>query len=428
MRNKRFLLILIGFLFILSNISCSKEDLEDLIPNDISVTSLTSDFKVSPNTSLPAGSEFYNVHVASDPNNGFLITWQSQHIIESTIYFTNYACRVSDRGEVLDNAAILTSTSGWRDFVPEGIFEGGNWIISSNKGGLLEWVGIQRLSPTGVVLDKDAIDICKSIGMATLLWPTIASNGNEILCVIGAAGSGLYGSIFNSDLNILLERFLIYENNEGILNLQANGDDFFLTFMDKDDVKLILITNEGQILSVQNVNLEAEEYSTPWRFFPSVCVVNNVSYITYLDTDDRFMDPPVLLCSRRYSMTGIPIDTNPIQLIKLNDYFNFLEPYYFFEGFLDMTCVKDCIYFFTPKSSGSGINMYSFKSDLTEAYIPSSLNSQCQLQVNFGPDGYDHSYSFIRAASIGNKILTAWIDGRDGIARVYANLFEIKEN
>ena len=93
---------------------------------------------------------------------------------------------------------------------------------------------------------------------------------------------------------------------------------------------------------------------------------------------------------------------------------------------MDKTCINDCFYFFLPKSAGPGISMFCYESDLSEVYEEVSLGSQCQLLTTY--DNVFRIHSFIRAASIGNKVLTAWIDGRDGLARIYANLFEITEN
>lgn len=395
----------------------------DSPPNshEISVTSLTSDFKISPNTALPEGSEFFNVSVASDPNNGFLVTWQNYFLVNRIIHYRIYACRVSEAGEMSDEAAIDIGIGSWPDYVPKAIFIGDKWLIVSNQGGMLEWVGVQRLAPSGEVLDALPVNVLIAQGAASLQWPSVATNGQEILCVTGSAGSGLHGSIFDYNLNILEDRFPIYGNSEGVLKLTANGNNFFLTFIDGTDVKLAIISKEGEVLSVQTVN--ADDFER--RYFSSIYVLNNVAYTTYLeDTVDE-----MAFWSRRYSMAGDPIDAGPKRLGELGEFKNLLDSYgWWMDGFLDIASTAGRLYFFLPKSSTPGMSMVSYKSDLSAVYEPISLNSQCQLQVEFGEHSEWDSYSFIKLSSIGNKVLAAWIDGRDGTPRVYANLFEITEN
>jgi hypothetical protein len=57
------------------------------------------------------------------------------------------------------------------------------------------------------------------------------------------------------------------------------------------------------------------------------------------------------------------------------------------------------------------------------AYKIHTLHSQCQ--INFGSYLWEESYSLIRASSLGDTILTAWIDGRDGDPRVYGSFFDV---
>jgi len=399
--------------------ACSAGPSDQPSNDQISVTSLTSDFKISPAAAPPPGSEFYNVSVVSDPDNGFLVTWIGTYLVESTLYWNNYACRVSKTGEILDAAAIYLGDSYWPYYCPNAVFAGGNWIVACNQGGMLEYVGVQRLTPSGVVLDDPPVNICDSIGMATLLYPALATNGQEILCVMGAAGSGLYGVLFDPDLRIIKDRFPVYADKDGILKLVSDGADFFLTFIDGTDVKLIVISADGQIRSVQTVNPGVFER----RFFSSVDVLDHMAYVTY------FEDPTyesMAFWSRRYSMAGEPADPEAARLGELNDFRDLLDGYYWWmDAYMDIGSMNGRFYFFLPKSSGPGLSLLSYKSDLSEAYPPISPDSQCRLQVTYGQYGYDNSYSFIRSAFLDNIVLTAWIDSRDGTARVYANMFKI---
>ncbi len=420
--NKLFWIMLVGFLLPFTFGKCSATSEDQPPAGKISVASMTSDFKISPNTNLPQGSEFFNVSVASDPDNGFLITWINTYLVENTLYWNNYACRISQTGEALDAAAIYLGDSYWPYYCPNAVFAGGNWIVTCNQGGLLEYVGVQRLTSSGVVLDDPPVNICDSIGMASVLYPALATNGHEILCVMGAAGSGLYGVLFDPDLRIIKNRFPVYADKDGILKLSSDGTDFFLTFIDGTDVKLIVISSDGQIRSVQTVNPGALER----RFFSSIDVLDHRAYVTY------FEDPTyesMAFWSRRYSMAGEPTDPEAIRLGELVDFGNLLERYYWWmDAYLDIGSMNGRLYFFLPKSPGPGLLLHSFKSDLSAAYPPLSLDSQCRLQVEFGQNGYDNSYSFIRSAFLGNNVMTAWIDSRDGMARIYANLFRITED
>jgi hypothetical protein len=408
--------------------SCKKNLTSLSASGDLTITSLTSDFKIAPNAALPDGSDFYNVSVASDPNNGFLVTWINTFKISSTVYFHNYACRISSTGEVLDYAAIyLQNDSYWPYYCPSTVFAGGNWIIAVNRGGLLEWVGAMRLNPSGVVLDIPPVNVLNSTGMATIEYPTIATNGQEILCVTGIAGEGLYGSIFDSNLDILVDKFLILQDADAstAYRVSANGNNFFITFLywDEEKIKLVIVNPEGQILSTQDVS---EEQTLPFGNIgaPAIATLNYTTYITYFDSGALWI--------RRYSADGNPVDSSPVQIIESEDFDLFLEDIstgFFAHGYTDLVWANNCFSFFWPNISDNGISILNFKPDLsTYNNQPFISSSQCQCQLKFGEYGYDTSHSLIRSASIGNKVLAVWIDGREGNGRVYGNLFEVSES
>jgi hypothetical protein len=419
------IITLMGFALLLFFMVSFENPISTAVNGDVSITSLASDFKIAPNTPLPEGSNFQNVSVASDPNNGFLVTWINTFLVGNTIYHHNYACRISITGEMLDSAAIhLQNDSNWHYYCPSAVFAGGNWIIAVNQGGLLEWVGAFRLTPSGVVSDIPPVNILDSTGMATILFPTLATNGQEVLCVTGIAGEGLYGSIFDPDLDILVDKFLILPDADAdtAYRISTNGNNFFITFLHWDDtrIKLVIVNQEGQILSTQNVS---DEHGFPFvnMGVPAIATLNNTTYITYFDAGALWI--------RRYSADGNPIDSSPVQVIESQDFNPFLEDISFgvmAHGYTDLVWANESFRFFWPMVSNPGMSMLSFKPDLSidnnQAVL---LNSQCQCKLRFGESGYRMSHSIIRASSLGNKVLTAWIDGREGNGRVYGNFFDI---
>ncbi len=71
------------------------------------------DFKIAPNITVPQGSNFFNPSVASDPEHGFLVTWQNEYYINNRVIYRIYACRISESGEMLDSSAIYLGVSSW---------------------------------------------------------------------------------------------------------------------------------------------------------------------------------------------------------------------------------------------------------------------------------------------------------------------------
>lgn len=391
------------------------------------------DFKIAPNTTLPEGSNFSNVTIASDPSSGFLVTWLNTYNIISTIYFNNYACRISKTGEMLDSTAILLSSSGFPYYGPNAVFAGGNWIVVSHQGGLFEWVGVQRLTPSGVVLDSIPINVCDSDGMATVSYPAIATNGNEVLCVMYAADR-LYGSIFDSDVNMLVNKFFILEPEIKAPGtkpqIAVNGNNFFLTFVNWEQettapfqnypyIKLVIINPQGQILSIQTVS--ARWNKSGYFGFPAIITVNDTTFITYYHT-------PYLYC-RRYSSDGQPLDSQPVRLSQSPDFESIGKLIWYpatkqvICHWTDLICENDLIHFTLPRLTDNGISIFNFKPDLSIISQPASLDGQCQIAVET-PARWQ-SFSLIRASSIGDNVLTAWIDGREGDTRVYGNFVNV---
>ncbi|MFC2085466.1 putative Ig domain-containing protein, partial [Bacteroidota bacterium] len=388
------------------------------------------DFKIAPDTYHPEGNDFHNVSITASDTNGFLITWSSTYIISSTIYRDNYACRISKTGEILDSTAInLEGNPIWKHYCTSTVFAGGNWIIASEQDFLYEWIGVTRLTPSGEILDDPPVNVCWSNGQSTIKYPTIATNGREILCVTGIAGGGLYGSIFDSDLNILVDKFLILADADEHppYRISANGDNFFITFLNYEGpfenyIKLVIVTPEGEIHSIQNVNEDGimkNKYGAP-----AITTLNDTTYITYFNALSHF-DPPDLWI-RRYSSNGNPIDASSVLLIESPDFEPILDEMTSSAqvlGYTELVWAKEYFRFFWPGVSDPGMSMWSFKSDLSMGNNqPVLLNSQCQIEFHYGLLGYDLSRSIIRASSIGDTILTAWIDGREENPRVYGNL------
>ena len=393
-------------------------------PAEVSLASLTSDMEIAPDTPWHEGSYGYNVSVASDPDNGFLVTWRSEYLEESTLYDGNFACRISKTGEILDTTAITLSAPVWEWCVPSAVFAGGNWIVITNKDFMYEWVGAQRVTPSGVVLDDPPVNILNSFGTATILYPAIATNGQVILCVTGIEGDGLYGSIFDPDLNILVDRFLIFSGADDITpyRVAANGNNFAITFMMYDYVihtrliKLVIVSPEGQVLSTQDVN---GEWGTSTRGSPTITTSNTTNLVTYFEIPE--------LWGRRYSAAGDPIDPSPVSIVESADFDPILEQISYGVqscGYSDLARVGDYSFLFWPRIP-EGMSSMGFKTDLSTGLEPIVLDSQAQCKLRYDQYGYSMSNSIVRAATIGNKVLTVWIDGREGDGRVYGNLFEV---
>lgn len=393
----------------------------------------SQDFKIAPKTDLPSRSNFSNVSIASDPNYGFLVTWLNTYNVGGYIYFINHACRISKIGDMLDSTAIFISSSGFPYYGPNAVFTGGNWIIISHQGGMFEWAGVQRLSPSGAVLDSIPINVCNSDGLGTVTYPAIATNGNEVLCVMYAVDR-LYGSIFDSDLNMLVNKFFILEPEflaPGTKpQISVNGNNFFITFVNWEQdtnppnqnypyIKLVIINPQGQILSMQNV-------SEGWNkrgFFgvPAIITVNDTTYITYYHTP--------YLYGRRYLSDGQPIDSKPVILFQSQDFesigklMGYLANDQVICHWTDLIYENDLIHFAWPRLTDNGILLFSFKPDLSKISQPAFLDGQCQIAVET-PERWQ-SFSMIRTSSIGDNTLTAWIDEREGDTRVYGNFFDI---
>jgi hypothetical protein len=390
----------------------------------------SQDFKIAPNTQLPEGSNFYNVSVASDTSSGFLVTWINTYLVGSVRYFQNYACRISKTGEMLDSIAIFLCESYWSNYCPTAVFAGGNWIIAMNRGGLFESVGVMRLTASGALLDSEPVNILQSTGMATIEYPTLATNGREILCLSGVAGDSLRISIFDPDLNILVDRLGLfpgsgnvsdaYINYEHPFGVVSNGDNFYITFLGnyngKNNVKLIVVNSKGKILSTQTV---FENFYTmkAWGV-PAITAVDSVIYITYFNRSTLYL--------RRYNAVGTPVDPSSVQICEFEDFNPILTLYAGGRpacGYMDWIFTNETFFLFWPKAADQGISMLNFKPDFS-AYQIYNLNSQCQYDP--GDYTWEDSFSYIQAASMGNKVLTAWIDGREGDStRVYGNFFDV---
>ncbi|MFC2085253.1 hypothetical protein ACFLS9_09355, partial [Bacteroidota bacterium] len=385
------------------------------------------DFKISPNTPVPEVHEFHDVWVTASETNGFLVTWCSDYRVGNMTAKDNYACRISNTGEILDNIAInIGGEPIWFWNCLSAVFLNGNWIIASQQDYFHEWVGVVRLSPSGEVLDSLPVNIFNSIGWAYLRYPVIETNGQEILCVAGIEDEGLYGSIFDSDLNILVERFLILADAdaETAYRISANGNNFFITWLNWGDpsdskIKLAIVNPAGEILSIQNVNEE-------WWLFkkrgaPTITTLNDTTYITYFENS--------ALNIRRYSSSGNPIDSEAVKIFESQDIDPILSETCFGVwaiAYTELVWANKYFRFFWPGVSEPGISMWSFKSDLSMSNNqPVLLNSQCQIEFHYDQFGYSDSRSIIRGAAIGDTVLTAWIDGREEYPRVYGNMFDI---
>jgi hypothetical protein len=414
------LVLLLGIILLLF-FAVSLADLPPSSPG-ISLTSLTSDFEVAPDTSWPTGSYSYNVSVASDPVQGFLVTWRSEYLAGSTLYVGNYACRISSTGELLDRAAIPLSKPVWEWCVPSAVFAGGNWIVITNKDYLYEWVGAQRITPAGVVLDDPPVNICNSVGQATILYPGLATNGQAVLCVTGIEGDGLYGVIFDPDLNILVDRFLILSGYHATTpyRVAANGDNFVIAFYNwgsgsDSNVKLVIVDPEGQVLSTQTVN---GAWGIQNRGTPTISTFESTNFVTYFESPT--------LWGRRYAADGNPVDAGPVSIINSPDFDPVLEQLSYGVqscAYTDLIQVGQYFFLFWPRTP-EGISAMGFQTDLSARLEPLVLDSQAQCKLRYDPYGYSMSNSIIRAAAIGNKVLTVWIDGRGGDGRVYGNLLE----
>jgi len=384
------------------------------------------EFKIAPTTSVPAGSNFYNVSTASDPDNGFLVTWANTYLIGSTVYYRNYACRISKAGAMLDSAAIYLGESYWKYCCPTAVFSGGNWIVSFNQGGLYEYVGVLRLTPSGEVLDTSPVNVCNSIGMATLKYPVIATNGQRLLCVMGAAGEGLYGSIFDSDLNVVVDSFLILTQNstESLPRIAVNGENFFIAFVNYEQVsgqyveniKLAVISPDGQILSMQTVNTSDYDNEGYWGV-PAIFTLNATTYVTYFHTPKLYI--------RRYSSDGQPIDATPLVLYESPEFELVLNglSYKILHHYVDVVWANGFFHLYWPRLTDSRVLAFSFRPDLSTINRPVSLSGQCQIAFRFPL--YQQSYSIIRESSLGDTLLAVWIDGREtGSTRVYGCLVD----
>ncbi|MFC2083546.1 dockerin type I repeat-containing protein, partial [Bacteroidota bacterium] len=401
----------------------------------------TQDFKIAPNTPTQWRSNYFNVSIASDTGQGFLVSWiNTYYLTNSRIRSHLYACRFSKSGEMLDSEALYVDTSGfWTYFCPSAVFAGGNWIIAFNQGVMFEYVGAVRLTPSGEVLDNPPVSICSSMGLATLEYPFIETNGKEILCVVGAAGSGLYATIIDSALNILVDQFTIIECNDTTSQfpdiskpiITTNGKNFFIALRDGEykfarsfpHIKLIIISPEGEILSIQKVNVQDIWYKDEFGY-PMITTLNNITYVCYFYIYERLNIRALFV--RRYSSDGNPIDSGPIKIAESNDFYPVLHPSYSGgRGYLDLVAVDNYLYFFLPNVSSPGMSMFKFNSDLlTLSGPPTLMTSDCQFAY-MTPE-YQYSSTFIRAAALGDNILTAWIDKREeDTTRVYGNMFNI---
>jgi hypothetical protein len=120
------------------------------------------------------------------------------------------------------------------------------------------------------------------------------------------------------------------------------------------------------------------------------------------------------------------VDTSPIKIIESQDFYDLLSEYTLLRngGQTDLICTTNEYFsFFWPGVSSPGISMWKFN-DLSAINQPTFLNSQCQIFLS-GPTRY--RYGLIRSSSLGNKVLTAWTDGREDGTRIYGNFFDVDE-
>jgi len=391
----------------------------------------SQDFKIAPKTPLLEGDKFFNVSIASDENNGFLVTWILYRKVGSTVYFKNYASRFSKNGQMLDSTAIYLCDSYWPSYMPNAVFKDGNWIIAMNRGGLFEWVGAMRLTSSGTLLDSEPVNIMQSVGQATVEYPTLATNGREILCLSGIAGDSLSISIFDADLNILLERKGIYPGignaGDAIINydhpfgVTSNTDNFYITFLStyngKNNVKLIIVSSKGEVLSTQTVFDNFYTTHDAWGL-PAITSADSTIYVTFFNRSKLFL--------RRYNADGTPNDPSSFQICNFIDFKPILTQYAGGNpgcGYIDWIYADDSFSLFWPKNDELSISMINFESDFSD-YRIRNLNSHCQYDP--GDYTWEDSFSYIQAASIGTKVLTAWIDGREGNStRIYGNFFDV---
>ena len=251
----------------------------------------------------------------------------------------------------------------------------------------------------------------------------------EILCLSGVAGDSLRISIFDPDLNILVDRLGIFPGSGNVsdayINYQhpfgvvSNGNNFYITFLStyngKNNVKLIVVNSKGKILSTQTVFENFYTMKT-WGV-PAITAVDSIIYITYFNRSTLYL--------RRYNASGTPIDPSSVQICEFEDFNPVLTLYAGGRpacGYMDWIYTNETFFLFWPKATDQGISMINFESDFS-AYQIYNLNSQCQYDP--GDYTWEDSFSYIQAASIGNKVLTAWIDGREEDTRVYGNFIDV---
>ncbi|UCF79297.1 MAG: T9SS type A sorting domain-containing protein [Candidatus Eiseniibacteriota bacterium] len=146
-----------------------------------------------------AGDDQEHPSVAFDGTN-FLVVWQDKR----SAYWDLYASRVTTGGIVLDTVGIAVTRRGSGTEAPSVIFDGANYFVVWQDKRASEWADIYgaRISPDGIVLDPDAIQIARVRSLQET--PAVAFDGENYLVVwrdyrTPSDYSDIYGARVTSD-------------------------------------------------------------------------------------------------------------------------------------------------------------------------------------------------------------------------------------
>ncbi|MCD4697022.1 MAG: hypothetical protein K8S16_12365, partial [Bacteroidales bacterium] len=174
-----------------------------------------------------------DVCVASDGTDYFVV-WNQDGTDEKEIY----GARVSADGEVLDEEAIEIMVGEGNDRYPDIAFNGTNYLVAwkDEDANDSENIYAKRVSPEGVVLDNDKIEVCTYDGEQGKVAVCAGNNGMFFIVWNDKRNNNIrdiYGARMDNDGNVLdPDGFMIKSDSEDQWDpaVAFDGTNFFVVW------------------------------------------------------------------------------------------------------------------------------------------------------------------------------------------------------
>ncbi len=257
--------------------------------------------------------------VAFDGTN-YMVVWNIDDENEKEIY----GARISEEGDVLDQGAIEIMVGEGNDRYPRVAFNGTNYLAAwKNEGpGGSENIYAKRISPEGVVLDTDRIEICTFDGEQDRV--AVAGYNDGFFVVWNDRRNNnirdVYGARLDNEGNVLdADGFVIKSSDEDHWDPEVDFDgENFLVVWDEDsgfDVTGIFgarVDTSGTVMdpggfTICDVNsyqetpdlaFDGTNYIVGWNDYRND--PNGDPYFARVSTDAQLLDPDGIALSTTY--------------------------------------------------------------------------------------------------------------------------------